>query len=337
MEHNEQIDLTKRKYTSRLIVERALYRGWDMTGFKSNPAVFKVNIPGKTKPVFIFSASPPQMSYPASKIAKNKQITNCLLAEEGLPVPAELLINYDDKLNVDELENFINTYKKIVVKPLDAAHGKGITVNVESLGQMKDALTEANLSSDSSSILAQEQVDGVDIRVVCINYEFVDSISRIPAQVVGDGENTIEKLITTTNNHPDRGENYKAKLNYIPIDKARQYLGDKKMQSTPKAGEKAQVIGVSNIGMGGERYNIKNQIPEFLKNMAIEASKTIGLPVCGVDFMVSRLPKPEDTIGDLRPKIIELNECPMLTMYDDINSPEQYDVIDKYLDCLSGD
>jgi cyanophycin synthetase len=334
MEYDSEIDLSKRKYTSRLVVERCISRGWKIVGFKTNPAIFLIYVPGRDKPIKVFSASPPQMSYPASKVAKDKFITNRILEMEGLPVPNDLLV---DGQNADpsELKKFLEINKKVVVKPLDASHGKGITVDVTTPERLKSALSEAHAEAHGDTVLIQQQIAGVDIRVVCIDYKFVDSISRIPASVVGDGTHTVAELIKLENQSEERGQNYTSKLNVIPADKAEAYLGAEAMQSLPPEGEHFQVIGVSNVGQGGIRYNIKHDIPDFLKVIAIKAAKELELPVCGVDFMVTRLPKSSDTIEDLNPHIIEANECPMLTMYDDLHSEEQNQVIDTYLDYLA--
>lgn len=335
MEFDENIDLSKRKFTSRLIVERARARGWKVVGFKTNPAIFQLNIPNKKSPINIFSASPPQMSYSASKIAKDKFITNKILKRANLLVPDELLISSLNTVNKKVLKDFLELHDKVVVKPLDASHGKGITTDITNLVQLTNAIKIASKHTSKSFILVQEQVEGIDIRVLCINYQFVDSISRIPAFVIGDGKNTVKKLIEVTNQHPDRGENYKTRLNRIPLDKAEAYIGSERFASVPKRDEIVQVIGVSNIGMGGERQNIKYDMPVFLKQLAEKVAETLELPVCGVDFMVKKSPKTTDTVQDLQPKVIEVNECPMLTMYDDLNSPEQHEVIDRYLDFVA--
>lgn len=335
MEWNYDIDLDKRKFTSRLIVERTLARGWKIAGFKTNPAIFLVYVPGRDKPVKIFSASPPQMPYPASKIAKDKFITNQLLGQENLPVPHELLLDIDEPLSDEVLSTFLTQNQRVVVKPLDASHGKGITVDITSVEQLTRAIDEAKRHTEKSIILVQQQIEGIDIRIVCIDYQFVDAISRIPASVVGDGQHTIKELIEITNASDERGENYKARLNVIPLDRATEYLGTERMVTVPAVREEVQVIGVSNVGMGGVRHNIKHDIPEFLKDYAIQAAKALELPVCGVDFMVRRLPKVTDTAEDLSPSIIEANECPMLTMYDDLTSDEQSAVIDRYLDYIA--
>lgn len=335
MEFDNKIDLSKRKFSSRLIVERALFRGWRVVGFKTNPAIFKIFIPRRKKAINIFSASPQQMSYVASKIAKDKYISNCILKQSKLPVPSEVLLDTSLPIDNIKLDKFLSKYKKVVVKPLDASHGKGITVGINNLNDLIRAIDIAKIESKKSTILLQQHIEGVDIRVLCIDYRFVDSISRIPAFVVGDGVNNIQQLIANTNTNSDRGENYKARLNKIPLNKAIDYLGKERLKYIPQKNKIVQVIGVSNIGMGGERHNIKNDIPKFLKDLAEEATKALDLPVCGVDFIVKKLPKSTDTIEDLAPIIIEVNECPMLTMYDDLYSPEQNKVIDTYLDYLA--
>lgn len=337
MQWDEEIDLTKFKMTSRLIVERLLHRGWKVCSFRTNPAIMLIYPSGKKTPIQVFSASPPHLSYPASKIANDKYITNQILAYNNLPVPQENLVKVvgENKVSDQELQKYLSGYIKLVVKPLDASHGKGVTTNIDSLGKLKIALVEAKMNSKKKTVVIQEQLEGIDIRIVCFGYKFVDAISRIPASVVGDGEHTVQELIAATNKSNERGENYKAKLNVIPLDKAKQFLGDTKLSEIPAKDEIISVVGVSNIGMGGVRYNIKNSLPYFLIEMAEKAAVSLQLPVCGIDFIVKKLPGKHDNLNDLNPSIIEANACPMLTMYDDLRSPEQIAVIDQYLDFIN--
>ncbi len=335
MESDHQIDLSTRKLTSRLIVQRALLRGWKITGFKTNQGLFIINIPGRKAPVQIFSASPPTMSLAASKIAKDKYITSQLLLSHDLPVPAEILVDTSRPLGQKQIDAFIKTHNSVVVKPIDSAHGRGISVGVKSFEAVKTAIQRAMEVSEDPQVIVQQQLGGLDVRIVCIGYKFVDTISRAPATVVGDGAKTITQLIDEANMSQNRGEKYKAILNHIPLELAQQFLGKKNMNLIPKKGELVQVIGVSNVGMGGERKNITDRIPSFMIEWAEKASKVMNLPVCGVDFMVPRLPQISDTKDDLSPVIIEVNNVPSLIHYEDINSPEQSSLIDRYLDYLS--
>lgn len=331
MDWNNAIDLRSRKFTSQLIIERAMARGWDVASFKTNAAIILLQIPDRAEPVLLFSASPPQMSYAASKVANDKHICSLLLDAAGIPVPRELL--YDRRVGLEpSIEAFLSETDKAVLKPLDASHGNGITVNIQNTEQLKKAVAEAEQYTKRSYLLLQEQLQGIDVRVVCINYKFVDAIIRLPASVVGDGQMTVSELIIATNEHEDRGENYQSKLNRIPIEQVKRYLSDTDFERVPADGEEVQVVGTANIGTGGIRLNIRDLVPEWLKTMAEKAAKTLQLPVCGVDFILSQAPTVDSTPETLQPHMIEANACPMLTMYDDLHSPEQYAVIDHYLD-----
>ncbi len=334
MEFNQDIDLSIRKLTSRLIIQRALKRGWHVTGFKTNPGLYLLRIPGRTKPIQIFSAAPPTMSLAASKISKDKYITNQLLAMHQLPVPAELLIESQDTFDAHQVHSFIKAHGQVVVKPLDSAHGRGITVGITSVKEAEAAVKNANLVSEGSCLL-QQQLSGIDVRILCINHKYVDAITRVPATVMGDGVMTTEQLITKANTNNHRGENYTTKLNKIPLELADQYLGKEKLSSIPPNGELVQVVGVANVGMGGERKNIKDSIPSFMIEWAEVVSRILELPVCGVDFMVKHLPHKDDKVEALMPVIIEVNNVPSLIHYDDLASPEQNRVIDYYLDYLA--
>ena len=337
MTANHEIDLSKRKFTVRLIVERALARGWKVKGFETNPAIHLLYIPGRSKPVQIFSAAPYQMSYPAAKIAQDKYITNQILHDAGLPVPDELLIHTQQPLELEPVGQFLRQHTRVVVKPLDASHGKGVTTGITTLGHLEQAVEDAKLESAKRVVLLQEQLSGQDIRIVIIGHEYRDAINRIPATVIGDGVHTAQELIERENRREERGDNYMTRLTVIPLDKARQFLGAEGLQYVAADGEPVPVIGVSNIGMGGERNNISRSIPLFLRDIAVQAAKVLELPVCGVDFMVRSLPKSTSTPEQLAAKIIEVNACPMLTMYEDLRSDEQNTLIDAYLNYLAGD
>lgn len=334
MEWDTDIDLSRRKITSRLIVQRALARGWRVCGFRTNQAILLLYLPGRKSPLQIFSASPPQMSYPAVKIAQDKYITNQLLAAEGLPVPAELLVDAEN-IDKEAVAQFMDKHRTLVVKPLDSAHGKGVTVNIRSLAGLEQAIADACTHPTKGLIVVQEQVEGIDVRIVCIDYAFADAISRSPALVTGDGEHTVQWLIEHANAGGDRGQNYRGCLNVIPMDEAAKFLTDAGLARVPAAQEKVQVIGVANVGMGGERHNIRDRIPKSLQAQAIQAARTLELPVCGVDFIVRTLPEDSNAADDLEAKIIEVNNCPSLPMYEDLDSVSQIALVDRYLDYVA--
>ncbi len=257
-----------------------------------------------------------------------------LLDQAGLPVLAELFIDVNHELPSQKLADFLAHYHKVVVKPLDAAHGKGITVGITEPEELLQAIKRAQQAGRVAKVLVQEQLDGHDVRIVTVGYQFLDAMNRVPPVVIGDGRQTVEQLIVLENQHQDRGEGYKSKLTFISMDKAEEFLGKNELNRVPNAREQVQVIGISNIGMGGSRINLKHRLPQFLIDMAVRASEVMELPVCGVDFIVAGQPHPDSSPEDLQAKIIEVNACPSLTHHEDLKSPEQIQAIDKYLDYL---
>jgi len=330
---NDEIDLESRGMTTRMIIDRARARGWDVAGFETNSALCIFRIPGREQLVQVFSASPPQMSLAAFKISKDKVITNQLLAAEGIPVPDELLVQFKQP-DSEALRAFVEKHGQVVVKPTDASHGKGITVDVANTHQAEKALREAGDHSSASRAIVQQQISGYDIRVTCINYEYVNAITRLPASVVGDGVHTVRELVDITNSHEDRGLNYRTRLNRIPVDRVEHYLEAESLNRVPTEGETVQVIGVSNVGMGGERQNIDATLPDEIKRLAERITRILQLPVAGVDFMVSHIPVAGSTFENLNPVVIEANGCPMLTLFEDLSDPRQQEVIERYLDYL---
>lgn len=335
MQQDEEIDLSARKFTSRLVIERALVRGWHVTGFETNTAVHLLKVPGKDMPIKIFGSSPPQMSFPAVLIANDKYISSAILGQAGIPVPEDKLLSISKPFDQQGVDEFLQKHSTVIVKPLDSAHGQGITIDIKTKDRLMEACEEAKKYTKKDKVLLQQQVEGGDVRIICIGYEYAAAITRIPANVKADGVHNISELIDIENAKDYRGINYKARLNCIDKDAATRYLGSVKMNQVPSEGQNVRVIGVANIGMGGERKIITKNIPDFLIDMAIKAAKILELPVCAVDFITAVEPQVNQIPEELNPYLIEPNSCPQLLISDDPHSEEQTAIIDKYLDLIA--
>jgi cyanophycin synthetase len=85
----------------------------------------------------------------AVEIASDKEETARILGDLGLPVPAQHLI-YDAKRAVRAAERI---GYPVVVKPLDANHGRGISVNLGDADQVAAAFEEARQHRDRKSVV----------------------------------------------------------------------------------------------------------------------------------------------------------------------------------------
>ncbi len=148
----------------------------------------------------------------AVDIAGNKHATKKLLGDMGVPVPRGFRIR--DK---EELEKTLDSVGyPVVVKPLDGNHGKGATVGINDLEHAEIAFDKAK--EYSRWVIVEKQIQGADFRALVVNNRLIAVAERIPAHVVGDGVNTIEKLIEKTNADPRRGYGHENVLTTIDID-----------------------------------------------------------------------------------------------------------------------
>lgn len=252
-------------------------------------------------------------------IAKNKYLTMLFCSRLNLPHP----LTY---LSTDQAsESIIAEGRSAVVKPLDGAHGEGITVGVDNLIDLGKAVERAQRVS--SKVLIQERIAGDDYRVLFIGGEFAAAIRRSPACVIGDGISTVRGLIEIENMNPLRGSNYEKSLEYIPIDSAALYLGDKLDTYIPENGEKVQVVGVANLSSGGSAQDATEIIPKSMIDYSARLVNELRMGICGVDFMWSGNQEDE-------PMIIEINATPGIDMHDDSMFGTPRNTIPRFVDFL---
>lgn len=301
--------------TNRAIIKEAKKRGYTVSApYLGCPHLFiKIS---EDKTVHVLSSTPQTTSLPAAELSNDKFATYEVLVEASIPQPETIVVSGNDQ----NAKDFLGSKSKIVVKPLDASHGDGITIGVANNEDLATAIKKALECSTIQKVILQEQLDASskDIRLLCINYEFIGAIHRIPARVTGDGRSSLEKLIDIEN-ATTRGKRYSAGLASIDKPMALKFLG-KSSQDIPKIGEKVQVVGLANLGQGGEYEDSTDHIsPEIIK-MAEKIAKIMKLPVIGVDML-----------GD---KVIEVNKCPSLFMHDEPMVGQNRKTVEKYLDYL---
>jgi D-alanine-D-alanine ligase-like ATP-grasp enzyme len=224
-----------------------------------------------------------------------------------------------------------------VVKPQNAAHGNGVSLNIQDEVALKEAIKRAGENSADGSVLVQEQYSGdepAEVRVLCINHRFIGTILRIPARVYGDGKKTVSDLIDAENSKPDRGEPYRSKLGTIDKTRSERFLGTA-MTSVPAAGEEVRVMDVANYGAGGEIISFSRDTPDWLIKDSEKLSEVIGLPVIGIDYIYNGILSAEATPEQLQVKVLELNKCPALGLHDEPTKGEPQGAAKALADYLS--
>lgn len=251
------------------------------------------------------------------RIAKDKLATAAVAQLAGIPTPAtQKFTTYAQALD------FLQTWGTIVVKPLDASHGNGITTNITQAKQLPAAIERAGQASET--ILLQQQINGRDARLLYIGTTLHAAAERIAATVTGDGASTIRQLIQQTNTRPERGNNYKTKYNRIPLDAAELFLGDRLDSDIPAYGQEITVVGTTNIGSGGTATDITDSLPASVIAYADALIRELGSGVYGIDFL----------INDSGAYLLEINTSPSFGLHHNPHKGKPRDVAGAYIDWL---
>src|SRR5688500_5491892 len=148
----------------------------------------------------------------AVEIAQNKDDTKRVLESIGLPVPTgSVAESVDEAVPAAEELGF-----PVVLKPLDASHGRGISGRLDDDRSVREAWPATAAVSDR--VVVERFAPGRDHRVLVVDGSVVACAERLAAHVVGDGRHTIRELIDVANRDPRRGIGHTKILTRLPVD-----------------------------------------------------------------------------------------------------------------------
>ncbi len=320
-----------------LLREEFAKRGWSaQLAYLGSPHCFVDR--GDGKPLHIFSTTPPTTTYADAALANDKLATHALLETYGIHQLRSVVAGEVETYDRTDARNLMHEVGRVVVKPFDGGHGKGITVDVQTEQQLEAAIQYGlAFAKNAKRVVVQEQYAHstmYDIRIACIDGVYQAAVLRVAARVFGDGIHTVRELIDQENNSPQRGKPYYAQLAVIDQQRAADYLGDA-YESVPDQGKEVQVLGVANYGAGGELVDVTDDIPAWMIAEAEKVSNVTGLKVSGIDYMLSALPTKNATEDDVNPVVIEINKCPALVMHDAPTRGTPRGVVAAYVDYLA--
>lgn len=216
----------------------------------------------------------------SSRVVDNKVDSYAIARGLGINIPDTIILCKGDSVDYGLLDSI----GPVVVKPIDSAHGNGVTVSIGNRNDLDMAIAGAR--KFSNTIILQKHVEIFnDFRLLFIGGKFAAASKRVPASVIGDGVSNIASLIEEDNNSDRRQAGYSESLSLIPIDVARSFLGERFYNEVPMVGAEVQVVGMANIGMGGVAINVTDSIDGSLVDVASRFVGALDLDVCGIDFI----------------------------------------------------
>jgi len=312
--------------SSRIMYEEAVSRGIACTIFHDHETIFM------SKDGHEWYTRGSRTSFQSSvgkTIADKKPLTKEVLLHFKFPTGKFVKIGSKFGLTEELKEEVAGFRFPIVMKPIDARHGLGVVVGIKSIEELEAAY------ETKSAMIVEEQLRGVEYRIVCVDYKFVAAAFRKPAHVVGDGKRSIEELVAEKNQHPWRGESHTKNLTLIKIDDTvLENLAELHYTPTsiPKVGEEVLLRKTANLSTGGEAWNVSDQVHPDNRKIFEEIARRCDLNVAGIDVMCDALDKPlteQEYAG-----IIEVNASPGLRMHHYPIQGESVNVAAKILDSV---
>src|SRR5918998_1737468 len=161
---------------------------------------------------FIQAATSELTSAVAVELASDKDLTKLVLEQAAVPVPRGQVVETED----EALGALRRLGPPVVVKPLDGRQGYGVSLDLSTEEEVREAFRIAR--DFSSSVLVEELLVGRNYRVLVVGGEVVAASERLPCHVRGDGARSIAELVEVANQDPLRGEGHEKPLTKIVVD-----------------------------------------------------------------------------------------------------------------------
>lgn len=264
----------------------------------------------------------------AVELASDKQETNSILRDLGLPVPQQRIVrSAADAVRTGERIGY-----PVVVKPLAGNHGRGVSINLRTPDEVRVGFENAR--EHGRTIVVESHIEGFDHRLLVVNGELVAGAKRVPGHIVGDGKHSIEALVDIVNEDPRRGVGHEKVLTRLEFDDQAERLLRKcgyDRNTVPKKGEVVYLRLTANLSTGGTAIDITDIMHPDNREMAIRAIKAIDLDIGGVDFLTKDI---TESYRDAGGGICEVNAGPGFRMHVAPSEGTPRDVAGPVIDML---
>ncbi len=194
-----------------------------------------------------------------------------------------------------------------IVKPRAGSRGRHSTTFVSTVDDLESAYKIAKQLC--FWVVVEEQLFGPVYRATVINYELCGVLRGDSPQVVGDGLNSIMKLIEIKNLSPHPG------IKDIKTDHdtekflARQNLKLTSVLTKGQIVSLSEKIGVSYGGSSSEDFEICH--PDN-KELFVKAAKVVSDPIIGFDFIIPDITK---SYKEQKCGFLEANSLPFINLH----------------------
>jgi len=255
----------------------------------------------------IWTAETELTSAIAEGIAHDKDLTKSLLASCGVPVPEGSVADSPEAA----WEAAQDIGLPVVVKPSDANHGRGVSLDLSTREDIEKAWTVADV--EGSEVLVERYVRGNEHRLLVVGGKVVAAARGESLSVTGDGKSTVVELIDSQlNSDPRRGEAEEFPLETLKLEREpviRLLLERQGLDGTsvPASGRRVLVQRNGNVAI-----DCTDLVHPEVEYAASLAARVVGLDIAGIDLVAEDISRPLQEQGGA---IVEVNAGPGLLMH----------------------
>ena len=255
----------------------------------------------------IWTAETDSTSAIAESISRDKDLTKTLLASCGVPIPEGRVVSSP----ADAWDAAEDIGLPVAVKPTDANHARGVSLELTSREQVEAAYHVA--LAEGSEVMVERYIPGVEHRLLVVGNKLVAAARGETASVVGDGKSNIVELIESQiNSDPRCGEDESSPIEPVYVEREPAVLLELKRQgfapdSVPPLGKKVLIIRYGNLA-----DDVTDEVHPEVAEAATLAARVVGLDIAGIDIVAEDISRPLEA---QRGAIVEVNAGPGLLMH----------------------
>ncbi len=240
----------------------------------------------------------------------DKSTTHRVLRQAGLRVPEQVKVKDEHQALA-----FLEDHQSVVVKPARGEQGAGISVDIRDLDALRRAIDDARSLCDT--VIVEEYVSGADLRIIVIGEDVVAAAERRPAQVLGNGRDSVKTLIEKQSRRREAATGGESKIALDGETKRCVEEAGYSLESVLPENERLVVRKTANLHTGGTIHDVTDKLHPTLRTAAIDAARALDIPVTGLDLIVPATDGPDYAI-------IEANERPGLANHEPQPTAERF-------------
>lgn len=255
----------------------------------------------------VWTAETDRTSAIAENIASDKDLTKSLLIPCGVPVPEGQIVHSPD----EAWEAAQDIGLPVVVKPSDANHARGVSLELMNEDEVRAAFPIAD--AEGSDVIVERFIQGVEHRLLIVGGKLVAAGRGEQIHITGDGRSSVRSLIDSQlNSDPRRGDAEEFPLETIHVDRDQTMLLLLRRQGfgpddVPAAGQQVCVQRNGNVCI-----DCTDEVHPDVAATAALAARIVGLDIAGIDLVSTDISRP---LAETRGAIVEVNAGPGLLMH----------------------